>query len=102
LFLKIDDLAVKGKTVGVGIYTVLDTNAGSMPEYLMAQTTHEEMHRLYRAQKFDQAIELCQELGSEFDGQMSDYYDMWIERCEFQKTQDLGPAWNGVFIANSK
>jgi adenylate cyclase len=102
LFLKIDDLAVKGKSVGVGIHTVLDTDAGAMPEYLMAQATHEEMHRLYRAQEFDQAIELCQELKSEFDGQMSDYYDMWIERCEFQKTQDLGPSWNGVFIAQSK
>jgi adenylate cyclase len=102
LFLKIDDLAVKGKSVGIGIHTVLDTDAGAMPEYLMAQATHEEMHRLYRAQEFDQAIELCQELKSEFDGQMSDYYDMWIERCEFQKTQDLGPFWNGVFIAQSK
>jgi adenylate cyclase len=102
LFLKIDDLAVKGKSVGVGIHTVLDTDAGAMPEYLMAQATHEEMHSLYRAQKFDQAIDLCQELKSEFDGQMSDYYDMWIERCEFQKTQDLGPSWNGVFIAQSK
>ena len=102
LFLKIDDLAVKGKTVGVGIHTVLDTNAGAMPEYLMAQATHEEMHRLYRAQEFDRAIDLCQELRSEFDGQMSDYYDMWIERCKFQKTQDLGPSWNGVFIAHSK
>jgi adenylate cyclase len=102
LFLKIDDLAVKGKSVGVGIHTVLDTDPGAMPEYLMAQATHEEMHRLYRAQEFDQAIDLCQELRSEFDGQMSDYYDMWIERCEFQKTQDLGPLWNGVFIAQSK
>lgn len=102
LFLKIDDLAVKGKSVGVGIHTVLDTDPGAMAEYLMAQATHEEMHRLYRAQEFDQAIDLCQELRSEFDGQMSDYYDMWIERCEFQKTQDLGPLWNGVFIAQSK
>ena len=102
LFLKIDDLAVKGKSVGVGIHTVLDTDPGAMTEYLMAQATHEEMHTLYRAQKFDAAIALCEELKSEFDGQMSDYYDMWIERCEFQKTQDLGPSWNGVFIAQSK
>lgn len=102
LFLKIDDLAVKGKSVGVGIHTVLDTDPGAMAEYLMAQTTHEEMHRLYRAQEFDQAIDLCQELKSEFDGQMIDYYDMWIERCEFQKTQKLPADWNGVFIATSK
>jgi adenylate cyclase len=102
LFLKIDDLAVKGKSVGVGIHTVLDTDPGSMTEYLMAQATHEEMHRLYRAQKFSEAIEICEELKSEFDGKMSDYYDMWIERCEFQKTQKLPADWNGVFIATSK
>jgi len=27
---------------------------------------------------------------------------MWIERCEFQKTQDLPKDWSGVFIATSK
>jgi adenylate cyclase len=102
LFLKIDDLAVKGKSVGVGIYTVLDTDAGAMTEYLMAQATHEEMHSTYRAQKFDRAIRMCELLKSEFDGQMTDYYDMWIERCEFQKTQRLPKDWNGVFIATSK
>ena len=98
-FLKIDDLAVKGKSVGVGIYTVLDDVT---PEYVMAGKTHEKMHALYREQKFNAAIILCGELKSEFDGKMSAYYDMWIERCEFQKTQDLPKDWNGVFIATSK
>jgi hypothetical protein len=27
---------------------------------------------------------------------------MWIERCEFQKTQTLPKDWDGVFIATSK
>jgi len=98
-FLKIDDLAVKGKSVGVGIYTVLDDVT---PEYVLAGKTHDKMHQLYRLQKFDAAIILCQELKAEFDGKMSVYYDMWIERCEFQKTQDLPEDWNGVFIATSK
>jgi adenylate cyclase len=98
-FLKIDDLAVKGKSVGVGIYTVLDDVT---PEYVMAGETHEKMHELYRAQRFDQAIKLCEKLKPEFDGKMADYYDMWIERCEFQKTQDLPKNWNGLFIATSK
>ena len=98
-FLKIDDLAVKGKSVGVGIYTVLDDVT---PEYVMAGRTHAKMHELYRLQKFDAAIILCEELKAEFDGKMSAYYDMWIERCEFQKTQDLPADWNGVFIATSK
>ena len=98
-FLKIDDLAVKGKTVGVGIYTVLDDIT---PAYHKAKATHDKMHELYRLQRFDAAIILCEELKEQFDGKMTGYYDMWIERCEFQKTQDLPKDWNGVFIATSK
>ena len=102
LFLKIDDLAVKGKSVGVGIYTVLSHIGDATIRQVRSQREHDEMHRLYRAQKFDDAIRMCEELKSEFDGRMTDYYDMWIERCEFQKTQKLPVDWNGVFIATSK
>ena len=98
-FLKIDDLAVKGKSVGVAIYTVLDDVT---LDYRVARIKHEEMHRLYRAQQFGNAIDLCELLKTEFDGKMSAYYDMWIERCEFQKTQQLPKDWNGVFIATTK
>ena len=98
-FLKIDDLAVKGKSVGVAIYTVLDDVT---LDYRVARIKHEEMHRLYRAQQFGNAIDLCKLLKTEFDGKIESYYDMWIERCEFQKTQDLPKDWNGVFIATTK
>jgi adenylate cyclase len=98
-FLKIDDLAVKGKTVGISIYTVLDDVTDA---YRVAAVKHEEMHRLYRAQKFSDAIKMCESLKGEFDGRVDGYYDMWIERCEFQLTQKLPKDWNGIFIATSK
>jgi len=98
-FLKIDDLAVKGKSVGVGIYTVLDDVT---PEYVMAGVTHDKMHQLYRLKRFDATIILCEELKQEFDDKMSAYYDMWIERCKFQKTQDLPADWDGIFHASTK
>jgi adenylate cyclase len=101
-FLKIDDLAVKGKSVGVAIYTVIDPDVSVAAEYLLAQATHNKMHALYREQQFGAAIILCEELKDEFDGQMKKYYDMWIERCEFQKTQILPADWSGIFIATSK
>jgi adenylate cyclase len=101
-FLKIDDLAVKGKTVGIAIYTVLDPDVTVAADYLLAQATHNKMHALYREQQFEAAIILCEELKEEFDGQMEKYYDMWIERCEFQKTQILPADWDGTFIATSK
>jgi len=98
-YLKIDDLAVKGKTVGIGIWTVLDN---TKPAWRTAKRKHEEMHELYKAQKFDDAIARCKLLHNHFDGKMSAYYDMWIERCEYMKTQDLPKDWNGVFIATTK
>jgi adenylate cyclase len=98
-FLKIDDLAVKGKSVGIAIYTVLDDVTA---RYHTSKQIHNTMHAAYQKQKFEMAINLCKQLKGEFDGKMNKYYDMWIERCEFQLTQDLPADWNGVFIATSK
>jgi adenylate cyclase len=98
-FLKVDDLAVKGKSVGVAIYTVLDDVTA---EYHVAKKIHDAMHSAYRSQKFSTAINMCKQLRDQFDGRLSGYYDMWIERCEFQLTQTLPKDWNGVFIATSK
>lgn len=98
-YLKVDDLAVKGKSVGIGIWTVLDD---PKPAWRTAQRHHQEMHELYQAQKFDEAIWICQKLLRHFDAKLEGYYKMWIERCEYMKTQDLPKDWNGVFIATTK
>ena len=98
-YLKVDDLAVKGKTIGIEIYTVLDIE---LDKYPGAKQCHEDMHIHYRKQNFDKAIESCNDLMECFDGKLSGYYNMWIERCEFQKTQKLPTDWNGVFIATTK
>lgn len=105
-FLKIDDLAVKGKSVGVGIYTVLDKNHDTYiwdkNTHCRSKRLHDEMHELYRAQDFKGAIKLLKTLRGHFHGQMNKYYDMWKERCEFMMTQKLPKDWNGVFVATSK
>ena len=98
-FLKIDDLAVKGKSVGIGIWTVLDDEK---PGWRVSKRKHAEMHDYYRKQDFDSAITTCRLLKGHFQGKMDAYYDMWIERCEYMKTQDLPSDWNGVFIATTK
>ena len=100
-YLKVDELAVKGKTVGIRIYTVLP-EPDSVAEYQQAQTLHNNMHDDYRNQKFEQAIAKCNKLKGKFNGQIDGYYDMWIERCEYMQTQDLPTDWNGVFIATTK
>ena len=98
-WLKVDDLAVKGKTVGITIWTVLDN---IKPAWRTAQRKHQQMHLAYQKQDFDEAIRLCKTVYTSFDHRMEKYYDMWIERCEYMKTQDLPQDWNGVFIATSK
>jgi adenylate cyclase len=98
-YLKLDDLAVKGKTVGLDIYTVLDLNS---IEHSNSKEIHNAMHQDYQKQKFDEAIVKCKILKGKFDSQMDKYYKMWIERCEFMKTQTLPKEWNGVFIATTK
>jgi adenylate cyclase len=98
-YLKLDDLAVKGKTVGLEIHTVLDLNAA---EHAQDRAMHQAMHADYRNQNFDAAIDKCKKLKNRFDNQMKKYYDMWQERCEYMKTQTLPKDWTGVFIATSK
>ena len=98
-YLKLDDLAVKGKTIGLEIFTVLD---GVKPDYHKSRDLHDQMHSAYRAQKFDESIWHCERLAKHFEDKMSGYYKMWIERCEYMKTQTLPKDWNGVFVATTK
>ena len=99
--LELDCIAVKGKTQGVTIYTVLgriDEVQASKGDVQM----HEAMLTLYRQQKFDQAIKFCQELRGRFDGEMDHYYDAWQQRCKEMKHVGLPKDWDGVFRATSK
>jgi adenylate cyclase len=102
LCLELDCIAVKGKAIGLNIYTPLHTDAGAMTEYIMAKQTHDQMLELYRAQDFAAAADLCKELQGEFDGQMDHYYELWILRCEEMKKTKLPKDWDGVYRATSK
>ena len=98
-YLLLDNLQPKGKTVADLIYTALRTRG---VDYSKDKEQHDKMHALYRAKKFDEAAAMCKKLIGNFGGQMDKYYKIWIERCEFMKQQDLGPDWNGEFIAHEK
>lgn len=99
IILELDNIAVKGKTVGVQIYTIIDWKTQLT---MAAQKHHETMHAKYRSQDFDGAIAICNSLKVEFNGKMKDYYEIWIQRCEDLKAQDLPADWDGVFRATSK
>jgi adenylate cyclase len=101
--LPLDCIAVKGKSIGVSIFTVFyNPDATVAADWIMARDMHEGMLTYYRQQKWDLAIELCKELTGEFDGKMDDYYALWQERIADMRTRDLPADWDGTYRATSK
>jgi len=99
----LDCIAVKGKTIGVNIFTVFyNPDVTVAADWISAREHHELMLQYYREQQWDKAIALCQELTGEFDGKMDDYYKLWQERIAEMRTRDLPTDWDGTYRATSK
>ena len=99
----LDCIAVKGKTIGVNIFTVFyNPDATVAADWISAREHHELMLQYYREQQWDKAITLCQELTGEFDSKMDHYYELWIERIAEMRSRDLPADWDGTYRATSK
>jgi adenylate cyclase len=98
LCLELDCLAVKGKTEGVNIYTIVPTS------YINQKyaKTHADFIKYYREQKWNRLEEYLKVLSTAFDGEMKEYYDMMKERVEEYKKNPLPKEWDGVYRTNSK
>ena len=103
---KLDCLAVKGKTKGVNLYTVLGTHKWCMENtnYAVDEMQHNKMLELYNMQKWDVATKFCLDFkkGNAFRGALDDYYDLWIKRIEEMSKMDLPANWDGIYRATSK
>jgi adenylate cyclase len=101
--IELDCLAVKGKSVGVTIYTVFyNPDATVAADWIMSRELHDRMFAHYRRQEWDKAIELCRQLVGEFDGRMDDFYSLWLERIAEMRTRNLPKDWDGIYRATSK
>jgi adenylate cyclase len=102
--LELDCIAVKGKKEGVNIYTVFynPTTEVETVKWAQAKEDHNAMLGLYRSQHWEKAIESVNNLKGSFNGQMDQYYDLWLERIEEMKNANLPSNWDGVFRAQSK
>ena len=99
----LDCIAVKGKSIGVNIFTVFyNPDATVAADWISAREHHELMLQYYREQQWDKAVALCQELTGEFDGKMDDYYALWQDRIAEMRTRDLPADWDGTYRATSK
>ncbi len=101
--LQLDCLAVKGKAEGVNIFTVFyNPDTSVVADWLLAREQHNTMLAHYRNQDWNIAANMVNELKGEFDGQMDNYYDLWLERIEEMKASNLPHDWDGVYRATSK
>jgi adenylate cyclase len=98
LCLELDCLAVKGKTEGVNIYTIVNNN-GLNKAFARA---HAEFLMHYREQNWDKALEYVPYVENAFEGDMKEYYHMMVERIEEYKANPLPKDWDGVYRTNSK
>lgn len=95
--LQLDCIAVKGKKVGVNIYTAVNDSSDTFATSRLM--IHEEMMQKYFAQDFNGAIKLCESLKGSFSGSLDNYYDIWIDRC---KSMKVVKGWDGVYRPNTK
>ena len=95
---ELDCLAVKGKTKGVNIYTIVK-GTGIDKEYL---AIHKKFIKAYRNQDWNNAITLINSLKNAFNKDLNDYYEMMRLRIEELKHAKLPTDWDGVYHATSK
>ncbi|NDH07941.1 hypothetical protein EBX93_18850, partial [bacterium] len=95
---ELDCIAVKGKTKGVRIFTIVH-GTGIDKSYLK---THSDFVKSYRKQDWDQAIKFTKMLKGAFEGVLDEYYDMMVERIEELRSANLPKDWDGVYRATSK
>jgi adenylate cyclase len=98
LCLELDCLAVKGKSEGVKIYTIVEKNGLN----IAASRSHADFLQHYREQNWDKALEYIPYINQAFEGDMKEYYAMMAERIEEYKLNPLPKDWDGVFRTNSK
>ena len=102
--LELDKIAVKGKTEGVKIFTVLGEHKwwNENSNYILETQQHDKMLALYRQKHFAMAARLAESLIGSFRGIMDGYYENWIERCEEMKSKKLPDDWDGTYVATTK
>jgi adenylate cyclase len=101
--IELDCIAVKGKKEGVTIYTVFyNPTAEEMSKWNHAKEIHDLMLEYYRKQQWDKTLALIETIKDEFDGKMTHYYELWVERIAEMRVANLPGDWDGVFRATSK
>lgn len=101
--LELDKIAVKGKKLGVTVYTVFyNPSEQHRPFWDDAKELHNKMLAEYRSQNWNKAVELVNDLKGSFSGQMNDYYNLWLKRIDEMRKKGLPIDWDGTYVSESK
>ena len=103
--LELDQIAVKGKTEPVAIYTVLDPDVvgvNDLPTLMQFVKLHMAMRKSYRKQDWKHRKDCIDNLMGQFDGSLDSYYEIITDRIEEFKKNPPSKEWDGVYVATTK
>ncbi len=102
--LEMDLITVKGKTRPARVYTLLGSEAGAGTELEGLIRRNGEMLAAYRAQRWDEAAALLEELLRRDTPRtrLRGLYSVYQERIRAYRAAPPAPGWDGVFVATTK
>ena len=102
--LRLDNIQVKGKTVGLLVYALLgDEELAKDLEFIAVKELVDKMLNTYTSQKWDDARTLVDELrskGARF--KLDVLCDLYEGRISAYEAEPPGADWDGIFIATTK
>ena len=101
--IELDKIAVKGKEDAISIFTVLGNTEWVLhnTNWFALDQQHDKFLQLYRGQAWVMAERFGNDLRTAWP-EMSDYYDVMLERIETYKNESPGEDWDGVYRATTK
>ena len=92
----------QGQADAVRIYTLRgDANLVASAAFMAHTQRHDRMLACYRSQDWAGAREALAGCRS-YREELSGFYDLYAERIAFFEANPPGPAWDGVFVAETK
>jgi adenylate cyclase len=98
---EVDTILVKGKTKPISIYEILDYHTDeSFPNIMEVLQHFKSGLSKYRQGKWDEASRAFQEaVALNAEDEVS---HMYLQRCEYLRTQPPGKGWDGVWRMSTK
>jgi len=98
--MELDSVRVKGKTLPVSIYQLIGEKENVSRDYLETIENFHRGLRLYREQKWDEAVEAFQTVADMNEAIYA--AKLYIERAGELKADPPSPDWDGVFTMKTK